>query len=211
MELMKTPDGYQNGMGETVAIEDTFIYPMLKSSDIGNRRIHCRAVMLVTQKAIGEDTSPIKMKAPETWHYLKRHAALLDKRGSVIYRNKPAFSIFGVGAYSFAPWKIAISGFYKKLHFVKVGPVDGKPVVFDDTINFLPCWSEEEANFIEDLLLSEAAQSFFNSMVHWDEKRPVTVEILKRLSLQKLAVNLRKEQDYNRFTRYEKLPLFANL
>ena len=209
MELMKTPEGYQNGLGETVAIEDTFMFPLLKSSDIGNGRIHCRAAMVVTQKAVGEDTNQIRTKAPKTWRYLKRHAALLDKRGSVIYKNKPEFSIFGVGPYSFAPWKVAISGFYKRLHFVKIGPVDGKPVVFDDTINFLPCWSEDEADFIESLLHSEAAQGFFNSMIHWDEKRPVTVEILKRLSLQKLAAASGREEDYDRFSGYDKLPLFA--
>ena len=40
-----------------------------------------------------------------TWSYLQRHSALLDRRGSVIYKNKPAFSIFDVGSHSFAPWK----------------------------------------------------------------------------------------------------------
>jgi hypothetical protein len=197
MELTTTiPKGYQNGLGETVALEDVILFPMLKSSDIGNGRIHCRRVMVVTQHRVGEDTGYIRTKAPETWNYLKRHAALLHKRGSVIYKNKPAFSVFGVGPYTFAPWKIAISGFYKKLYFARVGPVNGRPVVFDDTIYFLPCWSEEEACFIEALLRSEPAQSFLHSMIHWDEKRPITVEILKRLSIRKLAAMLGRERDY---------------
>ena len=201
MELATTEGkGYQNGLGETVVLEDEFVFPMLKSSDIGNGRIHCRGVMLVTQQAVGEDTSYIKSKAPKTWAYLKRHAALLDKRGSVIYKNKPQFSIFGVGPYTFAPWKVAISGFYKKLRFVKLGPVDDKPVVLDDTIYFLPCWSEEEADFTETLLHSEEAHQFFQSMVHWDEKRPITVEILKRLSIRKLAEMMGREHEYDCFT-----------
>jgi len=123
--------------------------------------------MLVTQQFVGEDTNCIRAKAPKTWDYLKRHAALFDKRGSIIYKNKPAFSVFGVGPYSFAPWKVAISGFYKTLHFVKIGPVEGRPVVFDDTIYFLPCWSEEEACFVEGLLRSEASarvSQFYDSL-----------------------------------------------
>ncbi len=197
MELTNTDsEGYQNGLGENVALEDFILLPMLKSSDIGNGRINCRRVMVVTQQRVGDDTSYIRMKAPETWKYLERHAALLHKRGSVIYKNKPAFSVFGVGPYSFAPWKIAVSGFYKKLNFVKVGPVKGRPVVFDDTVYFLPCWSEEEACFIEDLLRSEPAQGFLHSMIHWDEKRPITVEILRRLSIHKLAALLGRERDY---------------
>jgi hypothetical protein len=201
MELATTDGkGHQNGLGETVALEDEFVFPMLKSSDIGNGRIHCRGVMLVTQQAVGEDTSYIRDRAPKTWAYLKRHAALLDKRGSVIYKKKPPFSIFGVGPYTFAPWKVAISGFYKKLHFVKIGPVDGKPVVLDDTVYFLPCWSEKEASFIETLLHSDAAREFFHSMVHWDEKRPITVDILKRLSIGKLAAMMGREYEYDCFT-----------
>lgn len=211
MELMKTPSGYRNRLGETVDIEDCSLFPLLKSSDIGNGRIECRAAMIVTQRFVGEDTGYIRTKAPKTWQYLERHAGLLNKRGSVIYKNKPAFSIFGVGPYSFAPWKVAISGFYKKLNFVKIGPVSGKPVVFDDTIYFLPCWSEAEADFVEDILGFTQAHEFFQSMIHWDEKRPITVEILKRLSLEKLAAMLGREEEYVRFTECQELPLFAAL
>jgi hypothetical protein len=200
MELRTTPEGYQNGLHEILSLEATFLFPMLKSSDIGNGRIECRGVMLVTQRLVGEGTDCIRTKAPMTWDYLQRHAALLEKRGSVIYKNKPAFSVFGVGPYTFAPWKVAISGFYKKLRFVKIGPVNGKPVVLDDTIYFLPCWSEEEAGFVQDLLRSETAQAFFKSMIHWDEKRPITVEILKRLSIRKLAESLGRDDEYSRFT-----------
>ena len=208
MELTITQNGYQNGLGEYIALEDTFLFPMLKSSDIGNQRIHCRGLMVVTQRIVGEDTGYIKTEAPETWRYLKRHEDFLCKRASAVYRNKPPFSIFGVGSYSFAPWKIAISGFYKKLHFVKVGSLNGKPIVFDDTIYFLPCWSEEEADFMEALLQSEPATGFLNSMIHWDEKRPITVEILKRLNIQRLAALAGRERDYSHFTSPNRLPLF---
>ena len=80
--------------------------------------------------------------------------------------------------------------------------------MFDDTIYFLPCWSEEEAAFVETLLHSDAAEAFLHSMIHWDEKRPITVEILKRLSIRKLAARLGRELDYFRFTDPKELPLF---
>jgi len=209
MELMKNPDGYRNGLGETVAIEDSSLFPLLKSSDIANGRIECRAAMVVTQSFVGENTSHLRTESPKTWQYLERHAELLNKRGSIVYKNKPAYSIFGVGPYSFAPWKVAISGFYKKLHFVKIGPVNGKPVVFDDTIYFLPCGSEAEAEFIDSLFRSEPAQAFLQSMIHWDEKRPITVEVLKRLSIRKLAAVFGREEEYARYTECHALPLFA--
>lgn len=200
MELTPTPAGYLNGLSETVVLEDAMLFPMLKSSDIGNGCLEYRKVMLVTQRRVGEDTTCIEAKAPRTWDYLLSHKMLLSKRQSKVYKNKPPFSIFGVGPYTFSPWKVAISGFYKQLNFVTVGPADNKPVVFDDTIYFLACHSEEEANFIEALLRSEAGQAFLHSEIHWDEKRPITAEILKCLNLQKLALMRGCEDKYLRFT-----------
>jgi hypothetical protein len=191
MELRRELDGFRNGFGELVNLEETYVFPMLKSSDVANGggRDDGRC-MIVTQRVIGGDTFEIQQLAPRTWDYLNRHVALLEKRGSSIYRNRPPFSIFGVGEYSFAPWKVAISGFYKKLTFVKVGSVTGKPVVLDDTSYFLPCQSEEEAVFLAALLNSPPAQAFYNAFVFWDAKRPITAELLRRLDLRQLAQEL---------------------
>jgi len=198
MELERSGDEYKNGLGELISLEDNYVYPMLKSSDIGNGHIRMK-YMLVTQRYTGEKTSQIKMVAPKTWAYLKDHEETFARRGSSIYRNRPAFSIFGVGPYSFSPWKIAISGFYSALKFTVIGPREDKTVVFDDTVYFLPCWTESEARFIGDLLNSEPAKEFYRSMIFWTDKRPITSEILKRLDLRTLSVELGREKQYQRF------------
>ena len=198
MELRAVPGGFENGLGEYVHMEDALLYPLLKSSDVGNGRVNSRNVMLVTQDHIGADTNWIRHEWPQTWEYLTGHAGLLNKRASVIYKNRPVFSIFGVGSYAFAPWKVAISGFYKKLEFLQVGPENGKPVVFDDTVYFLPCVSADQATFLARLLRSEVAQSFLGSMIHWDDKRPITIDVLKRLSLEKLAAFLGESSAFRR-------------
>jgi hypothetical protein len=188
MELRLSDAGLQNGLGEPVDIEDTFLFPMLKSSDLASSKPQkARRFMLVTQSRVGEDTNRIATLAPKTWNYLNQHAERLDRRGSIIYKKRPRFSVFGIGPYTFAPWKVAISGFYKSLEFQIVGPEHGKPVVLDDTANFVPCASEAQARHIASLLNSTEAREFFESFVFWDNKRPVTVELLKRLNLQALA------------------------
>jgi hypothetical protein len=160
----------------------------LKSSDIGNGRVNtCRKLVLVTQKTIGDDTSVIKDKAPNTWEYLLEYDAPLSRRKSSIYKTKPPYSIFGVGGYSFKKWKIAISGLYKRLNFWLVNPIDNKPVMLDDTVNFLSFDTEEEAKFILSLLNSKPSLEFLESMIFWDEKRPITIDILRRLSLKAVA------------------------
>lgn len=201
MELEKSGPGFINGDKEEVRIEDTYIYPMLKSSDIGNGKIRpVRKYMIVTQKRVGEETRTLEKRAPKTWAYLKAHESRFARRASSIYRGKPPFSIFGVGDYSFSPWKVAVSGFYKQLHFQVIGPSGGKPVVFDDTVYFLPCRSEAEALFIADLLNYRPAREFYTSMTYWADKRPITTEILKRLNLKALSLELGREKEYLAFT-----------
>ena len=98
--------------------------------------------------------------------------------------------MFGVGPYAFSPWKVAISGFYKNLRFRSVGPADSRPAVFDDTCYFLPCQSEDEARELLKLLNSQAARGFFDSVVFWDAKRPITADVLGILNLGALAMEL---------------------
>lgn len=189
-----------NGDDIVLNIEHDYLFPMFKSSDIGNNRVsYTNKLMLVTQKYIGEDTYKIKEVAPKTWYYLQQNSDALSKRGSSIYKNRPEFSIFGVGDYTFSPWKVAISGFYKKLQFAVVGSQKGKPAVFDDTVYFLPCYSKEEADFIVELLTSELAKEFFHSLIFWEDKRPITIETLRKLHIGKLARAHNKEDVYLSF------------
>jgi hypothetical protein len=188
MEFEKEGRRFRNKLGELVDLEAAYIYPMLKSSDVAGDSVPIPSRwMLVTQKSVGEDTAVIKHTAPRTWGYLMKHAELLDKRRSSVYKGRPRFSIFGVGEYSFSFWKVAISGLYKRLHFAVVGPFAGKPVVLDDTCYFLPCRTEEEARYLASLLNSKIAAGFLGAFIFWDAKRPITVGVLNRLSLLALA------------------------
>ena len=47
----------------------------------------------------------ISSKALDLFAYALR---LVQKRKSSIYRGQPPFAMFGIGPYSFAPWKVAI-------------------------------------------------------------------------------------------------------
>jgi hypothetical protein len=197
MEMEPVNGAYINGLGEIVRCEDDFIYPLLKSSDIGNGRTKSyRKVVLITQKRVGDDTSGIKTRAARTWDYLVRHKTLLEGRRSSIYCNRPAFSVFGVGEYSFKDWKVAISGLYKQLRFSLVGPMNGKPVAFDDTVNFLAFNTEAEAAFVYRMLTSPPAIEFLEAMVFWDEKRPITTQLLRRLSIKEVARELGALEEY---------------
>jgi hypothetical protein len=57
----------------------------------------------------------------------------------------------------------------------------------DDTCYFIPCNSREEASFLSHQLNSEACLKFLHSLIFFDAKRPVNIDILKRIDLKKLS------------------------
>lgn len=196
------PRSYINGFHEKVDLEDLYMYPMLKSSDVANGSVvEPKRWMLVTQQTIGEDTEQIRSLAPLTWKYLCRHSNRLGQRRSSIYRNRPRFSIFGVGEYTFEQWKVAISGFYKQFRFRIIGSFEGKAIVLDDTCYSVSLASLEEATFVQGLLESQPAQQFLEAFVFWDEKRPVTTSLLGRLDLMAVARELESETKLERYLR----------
>jgi hypothetical protein len=192
-ELTRQNETYTNGFGERFELESELMYPLLKSSDLARGR-QPRKWMLVPHRSMQEDVSLLREKAPKVWRYLESHKNLLEKRGSSIYRSRHSFSIFGVGAYSFAPWKVATSGLYKELRFVKVPRFEGRPVVLDDTCYAFPCQAQEECDLLSDMLSSAPAREFLTAFVFWDSKRPITAEILNRLDLKALGTELNNSE-----------------
>jgi len=188
-----------NGLGEQYDLESDFVYPLLKSSDLANGRLEPSRSVLLTQQRVTDATEAIQSKAPRTWKYLMDHADQLDKRGSSIYAKRARFSVFGIGDYTFAPWKVAISGMYKNLRFQAIGKQHGKPIVVDDTCYFIPCKSKTEAEFFADLLNSNVAQRFIRALVFSDAKRPITIDVLKRIDLKKLAESVDQDKKAVRY------------
>lgn len=187
MEFTRTDIGLVNGLGEVVDIEPTYLYPLMKGSDIGSNHPWRGKYVLVTQTRTGEDTSHIETDAPRTWAYLQRHAGVLDARGSSIYAKGHRFAIFGIGDYAFRPWRIAICGLYKKLNFRILGPIDGQPVMFDDTVYFVSFDTEQDARQALDQIASPQATDLLRSMIFWDEKRPIKSSVLNHLDWTRAA------------------------
>jgi len=200
VELMITEMGLRNGLGEIVDIESNLLHPLYKSSDVaGDILQDPRKMVIVPQVSVGEETESIASRFPKTWNYLTRHEHLFAKRKSSIYKGKPRFSYFGIGDYSFAPWKVAISGLYKKLKFTVLSPIRGIAPMVDDTVYFLPCTSKNEAEFLLDVLSTPKAKRFLSSMVFWDEKRPITAQLLRTLNVRELCKTLGRETEYLTF------------
>ena len=229
MELKKQDDFLVNSLGEYVLLENDLVYGLLKSSDLkGGECSDCRKYTIITQRKLGEDTNYIKSSYPKTHDYLTAHEGYFTKRKSSIYKLKPPFSIFGIGEYSFAPYKVAISGLYKTTYFTLVLPdKNKKPLMLDDTCYFIGFNSLTHAKIAHYLLNSDLTQNFFQSIIFFDSKRPITKDVLMRIdigevykltdyaSIQSQLLDIRKE-DWESFERLlttktaeqNQLPLF---
>lgn len=215
MELDRINDHYINGLNEEVKIEDGLVYGILKSSDLKNTVIiQTRKFTIVTQKKVGQDTKYIKSEYPKTYQYLAAHQTNFNARKSSIYNNKPLFSIFGIGEYSFKSYKVAISGLYKTFHFTLILPQDDKPVMLDDTCYLIGFDRIEYAVYALILLNSDKTKQFLQSVTFADAKRTFTKDVLMRIDLLKLGMNIRQDDlknELNKLNEMYKLSLTLDL
>ena len=212
MELTLQDGKWVNGFGQVADIEDTAVYPLIKSSDIKKDKTSTsRKFIIITQKSTSEETEWLKSKCPKTYQYLIENAELLDKRGSSIYRNRPRFCLFGIGKYSFKRYKVVVSGLYKHTYFTLVESPNGKPMMLDDTCYSLGFDEYDNAFAAQCLLNSIPIQAFIRSLLFSDAKRVINKDLLMRIDLLKAAQHLKgkdiglNESIWNRFISFLKL------
>lgn len=185
-ELLHVGSGVVNGFGARVEVEPEFVFPLRKSADLATSDAPVRSV-LVPQRALGDDTDDLEHSAPRVFAYLESHRDLLAARRSRVYLGRPRFAVFGIGPYSFAPHKVAVSGLSKRVIFSYVGPVDGRPTLLDDTSYFAVCPDEQTAHALVKTLNAAPARRVLDALVYRESKRPITKGLLMRLDFSSLA------------------------
>lgn len=195
MELKLEKGLFKNGKKEVVLVENDIVFPLIKSSMFKSPVIHeFNRFVIVTQKKTREETIHLKQEVPKTWKYLTDNKELFDNRKSSIYRNAPPFSMFGVGDYSYAKYKVGVSGFYKKALFSVLYSDDGKPVMTDDTSYFI-CFDSFNMAYVAMLILnSKKVQAFLTSIAFIDAKRPYTKKVLERIDFNKIVSSVSIEE-----------------
>lgn len=201
MEFESLNNQYINGLGEVFNLEKKLVYGLLKSSDLKADKTNTfRKLTIITQKKIGQETKYIKDTLPLTFQYLSSQKEFFDKRKSSIYIDKPDFSIFGIGDYSFAKYKIAISGLYKSTHFTLVSPNDSKTIMLDDTCYFIGFEDIIMAQIAHLLVNSDLVQKFLKSIIFSDSKRSINKDTLMRIDFEKAFENYEFENAIDRIS-----------
>ncbi|MCA1635296.1 MAG: hypothetical protein LC802_16795 [Acidobacteria bacterium] len=156
MELSETESGLRNGLGDEVEVEQSVLYQLFKSSDIFHGR-QSRFLIPIYQRDLKDPLDDLAVRLPKLYSYLSNHETEFAARKSSIYKNRPAFSIFGIGDYTHATYKVAIGGLYSEPVFRLLEPCP-RPVAVDDTSYMLATNDHEEAVYLLALLSLDSDQ-----------------------------------------------------
>ncbi len=145
----------------TVELEPDLVYPLLRGRDV--RRwyaVPTYYILLTHRKGDRLNAIPeqeMQQHYPKTWAYLKRFEKPLrersgfkryftrkDKRGQIV-ETGPFYSMFNVGDYTFAPWKVVWPWISRDIVASVIGETDGKPIIPDNNVTFLAFPSDIEA------------------------------------------------------------------
>lgn len=201
LELIPQGDKLINGLGEVVTIESEVLCPLYKGSDLANGREPRRQFPLF-QTDLSGPAVDMGSRWPLLASYLAKHEAVFKARRSRIYAKKPAFSMFGIGPYTLAPWKVVVSGLYSTAKFQVIGPSEeGRPSLVDDTCYLLPFKGEAEARAVAAYLNGAEPQGLIKSLMDEGAKRPVTKALLSRVEIPlRPSGEIKTKQDQQRLT-----------
>jgi len=145
------------------AIEPDLLYPLLRGRDIERWKAEPSAYIIMAQdpkKRRGIDEDEMKIKYPKTYLYLKRFESVLKERAAFrryftrkdksgkIFETGPFYSMFDVGDYTFAPYKVVWPNIGSEIVSAVVATKERTPTLPQHIITLIACESIEEAHYI---------------------------------------------------------------
>lgn len=177
-----------SSFGDQFEPDGKYVLPLMKSTDVFRGKPSTKYV-IVPQRTFGGNDEQLRLENFAVWQYLDSHSDIIDSRKSSVYHNQGRFTVFGHGDYTYAPYKLATSGLHKDLMFRIIPPLNGVPVVLDDTSYFIPFDDPTEVCMVKALLDSPACVGLIRSLVFWDSKRPISKKLLARVNMFKVPRN----------------------
>jgi hypothetical protein len=181
-------------------LDAEFVYPYLKSRHVVKYGLFGHEIRLVPIKTANEDNeAAMREQYPATYQYLSDHRGQLTARSSSWLDDGTFYNIFGVGEYTWSPYKVVWCRLGFKPHFAVVSTVEdrdlgAKTVVPGDHCMFISTDSEQEAHALCALL---------NSAVYQKSLRDIASE--GKASLSKAVVSELELPPFEEIPRGERL------
>jgi hypothetical protein len=145
------------------ALEPDLLYPLLRGRDVQRWKAGPSACILMVQdpeKRRGYSEEWLQENYPRTYGYLKRFEEVLRKRAAFkryftrkdknnrIVETGPFYSMFNVGPYTFAPWKVVWRYVASDFIVAVAEPYDGRPTVSNEKLMLVACENDQEAHYL---------------------------------------------------------------
>lgn len=140
------------------SIEPDHVFPYLRSKHVVKYGLFGHDRFLVpTRRLGGGDETELARETPRTHAYLDAHRDRLESRGSSWFDEGPFYSLFGLGPYTWAEYKVVWCRLGFKPHFAVASTRDDplvgeKPVVPGDHCMFVATDDRREAHYLCALL-----------------------------------------------------------
>lgn len=153
------------------AVEESLVYPLLRGRDVQPWSATPSASILMAQDPAerrGISVERMERDFPRAHAYLARFERELRARRdrgtrNLIDQGAPYWSMFSVGPYTLADWKVVWREQAANLTVAVVGPRDGRPVVPDHKLMLVEVNSEDEAHYLCAALGSSPARFVVSS------------------------------------------------
>jgi hypothetical protein len=145
-------------------IEPDLIFPLLRGEDVHQWQSQPQNYILVpqdpTQPSRGFPEDSLRASLPKTFAFLKRFESILSSRSGYLkyLSSQPFYSIYNIGAYTFAPVKLVWREQAAFLTAAVVTLSDAKVTIPDHKLMLVPFDSPEPAHFLCSILSSSPAQ-----------------------------------------------------
>jgi hypothetical protein len=169
-------------------IELDHVYPYLRSKHIVKYGLFGHDRHLVPMAQTGEDNEAVlRESTPATYEYLAENRERLLDRSSSWLEDGPFYNLFGLGEYTWAPYKLVWCRLGFKPHFAVVSTIEDpelgeKPVVPGDHCMFVATDSRMAAHYLCALLNSAPYQRCLRDLAG-NGKATLSKSLVSRLSL----------------------------
>lgn len=198
--LNKTQDGIKiKNLGDkgkkktktiTKNIETDLIYPLIKPRDTKKWGITTYQYMIVPQIKAGDNNeSELRTELPQSYSFLKSFETEFGTRKSKWFYggDKPFYSLFGIGTYTFQKFKIVWCCMSYQPNFSVVSDIEDefigkKTFIPDNTIGYISVDNANEAYYICSILNSNKIKALF-SLRSSKSKWGISIEMVNNVPI----------------------------
>jgi type II restriction/modification system DNA methylase subunit YeeA len=174
------------------AVEPDLVYPLVRGRDVKKWFVDFEDRYIIlphdpkTAKPLSEMT--IKTQFPNTYNYFNRFKRDLETRSihKLWGKSNPFYTVYDIGVYTFAPYKVvwkriagAITGKAISFACAVITPINGKPVIVDDSTILVNTDDINEAYYLAGILNSLPCRTIIASYSYELRQETHIVDFIK--------------------------------